>query len=206
VPEEFEAKHTPYVNLALAELSVLREEIKSRSGYQHAFINLAITALGVLAGIAVSQKDARVLLLIPLLSAPLGLLWIDHHTVIQTIGETIVSVKRTLAERIAMPQLLDPSGAAIADTILERENSMPRGGSRWGPMLRFAIHPCIIFGTIPSLILLYAVAELVSSDTGRDQCIQLALVALADLGLLVLFFYYWVESCVRPRTWVKVGN
>jgi hypothetical protein len=73
--------------MALSEFSALRNEIGSRSTAQHTLINLSITAIGAVVGFALAQKgELSLLLLLPILSPSLGMLYIDHAINIKHIG------------------------------------------------------------------------------------------------------------------------
>jgi hypothetical protein len=76
--------------IALAEFSALRNEIGSRSTAQHTLINLSITAIGAVVGFALAQKgNLSLLLLLPILSPSLGMLYLDHALNIMNIGNYI---------------------------------------------------------------------------------------------------------------------
>jgi hypothetical protein len=76
--------------MALSEFSALRNEIGSRSTAQHTLINLSITAIGAVVGFALAQKgNLSLLLLLPILSPSLGMLYLDHAINIMNIGNYI---------------------------------------------------------------------------------------------------------------------
>ena len=76
--------------MALAEFSALRNEIGSRSSAQHTLINLSITAIGAVVGFALAKEGSLVLLLLlPILSPSLGMLYLDHAINITNIGNYI---------------------------------------------------------------------------------------------------------------------
>ena len=71
----------------LAEFSALREEIQNRSGLQQALVGLNLTAIATLGGLVLSNRASiQVLLVLPILSLTLGLMWIDHYRVIVELG------------------------------------------------------------------------------------------------------------------------
>jgi hypothetical protein len=76
--------------MALSEFSALRNEIGSRSTAQHTLVNISITAIGTVGGFALAQKgDLSLLLLLPILSPSLGMLYLDHAINIMNIGNYI---------------------------------------------------------------------------------------------------------------------
>jgi hypothetical protein len=78
------------VRLASAAFADRRGEINERSRAQHTIIQIAVTAVGTVLGFVLGAKaDPRVLLVIPLISTPLGMLYLDHGLNIANIGEFI---------------------------------------------------------------------------------------------------------------------
>lgn len=68
-------------DVRLAEFAALRQGMAQRAAQEHALIGLNLTALGTIVGFVVTQKAGEELLLVvPLVSSTLGLLWLDHHT------------------------------------------------------------------------------------------------------------------------------
>jgi hypothetical protein len=85
---------TPYdpesIRLASAAFADRRGEINERSRAQHTIIQIAVTAVGTVLGFVLGTKaDQRVLLVLPLISTPLGMLYLDHGLNIANIGEFI---------------------------------------------------------------------------------------------------------------------
>jgi hypothetical protein len=78
------------VQVALAEFSALRAEIKDRSSLAWTLVNLNLTATTAVAGFALSNKSAYSLLLVlPLISPAFGMLFIDHSLNIRKLGSYI---------------------------------------------------------------------------------------------------------------------
>jgi hypothetical protein len=73
-----------------AEYSGLRSEIDRRSGEQFQLLSLSLTVFGVIVGISFAKDSTewgtRLLLLPPILSSLMGLLWLDHDRAILAIG------------------------------------------------------------------------------------------------------------------------
>jgi hypothetical protein len=78
----------PTVTVLLSQFDALREEIKTRSTAQTTLLTANITAIGVISGLAFSDRGAgaQILLVVPILSPMLGMLWIDHAINIGCIG------------------------------------------------------------------------------------------------------------------------
>jgi len=72
---------------ARAKFAAYRQEILERSGHQHALLALNLTTVAALAGFVLTDHaDSRLLLLLPVLSGSIGLLWCDHAWSIESIG------------------------------------------------------------------------------------------------------------------------
>jgi hypothetical protein len=73
-----------------AEYSGLRSEIDRRSGEQFQLLSLSLTVFGVIVGVSFAKDSTewgrRLLLLPPILSSLMGLLWLDHDRAILAIG------------------------------------------------------------------------------------------------------------------------
>jgi hypothetical protein len=77
----------------LAEFVALRGEIAQRSGFQQALIVLNLATVGSIVGVVVSHTQLKVLLLVvPVVSPTLGLLWLDHHRNIRRISDYLASL------------------------------------------------------------------------------------------------------------------
>lgn len=73
-----------------AEFAAYREEILTRSGHQYTLLALDLTALTAIGGFVLSDKaDRLLLLLLPIVSSSIGLLWYDHARNIDSLGDYI---------------------------------------------------------------------------------------------------------------------
>ena len=80
---------TGLLNLTVAEFNALRGEIKDRSTIAYTLMNINITATTAIAGFVLSSKaDPILLLILPLLSPALGMLFVDHSYNIDNLGAT----------------------------------------------------------------------------------------------------------------------
>jgi hypothetical protein len=78
------------IGVLLAQFNACRGEILARSASQATLMGLNISAVGVIAGFYFSaHADPRLLLVIPLLSPMLGIIWQDHAINIGNIGRFI---------------------------------------------------------------------------------------------------------------------
>ena len=77
------------VDAVLAEFAAMRAEIDRRSNEQHALMGLSITATATLAAFVISKDRYELLPLVPVLTAVLGMRWLDHHRRIREIGDYI---------------------------------------------------------------------------------------------------------------------
>src|SRR5262245_60944942 len=90
------------LNVVLAEFNALRGEIKDRASAAYTLLNLNITATTAVAGFVLSSKaDAILLLILPLLSPALGMLFVDHSYNITNLGSYLNSRLRPLATAAA---------------------------------------------------------------------------------------------------------
>lgn len=73
-----------------AEFAAYRQEILTRSGHQYTLLALDLTALTAIGGFVLSDKaDRLLLLLLPIVSSSIGLLWYDHARNIDSLGDYI---------------------------------------------------------------------------------------------------------------------
>lgn len=130
---------------ALTEFEALRREISDRSAAQTTILNLNLTALAALATLVLANKlDPVTLLVIPLLSACLGMLYFDHATNIDQLGRYIQNNLARTVRRLADNQ--DIFGYEERVRAHER-TFIPRGLSMGVPLL-------IIFGGVPTGVLI----------------------------------------------------
>jgi hypothetical protein len=79
-----------------AEFAAYRQEISDRSGHQHTLLTLNLTVLSVIGGFVLSDKaNPLVMLLLPIVSGAIGLLWYDHARNIDSLGDHI---RRSLSQ------------------------------------------------------------------------------------------------------------
>jgi hypothetical protein len=169
------------LNVVVAEFNALRKEIADRSITSYTLLSLNITASGTVVGFVISGKaDPLLLLVLPVFSPSLGMLFIDHSTTIVGIGNYINSTLRPLAQEFA------------PDTrILAWEQRVDEHELR----ARFRI-----FATGIPLTILFAgvpVGALVFSFTSVEEIWSWAL-WVAGVVLVGLFLVYWIDWQSRP--------
>jgi hypothetical protein len=83
---------------ARAEFAAYRQEILHRSSQQYTLLALDLTALTAIAGFVLSDNaDRLLLLLLPIVSGSIGLLWYDHARNIDSLGTYILKNMQSFA-------------------------------------------------------------------------------------------------------------
>jgi hypothetical protein len=147
-----EAGGNPAVlQVALAEFSALRSEIKDRSSYAWALVNLDITATAALFGFVLSKSaDPKLLLALPLLAPALGLLFLDHAYNINNLGSYIGKRLR--------PIVLEAAGSA---DLLGYEEAMDRYEEhRFLRLVPLGLPITLLFSALPAGALIFVVPSL----------------------------------------------
>lgn len=169
------------VDVALAEFTALRNEIAGRAGWAWTLFNLNMTASAAIAGFVLSDKaDPLLLLLIPLISSCLGMLFIDHSLNIRNIGHYIDSEVR--------PIIIQKTDN---DKLLAYEHFVGRHEQE--KFLRFiplAIPVCSWFAILPSASIIYLLKVV---NTG----LAWSLWAIGLLSVLV-FVGLWLSFVLSP--------
>jgi len=178
MPDEKDA-----IDILLAEFNALRAEIGARSAAQATMMQLAVTAFGALAGLTFTQYgDHRLLLLIPIISTILGLIWLDHAANISNIGDFI---KNQL-----MPAL---QKAAQMETLPDYETVVRKYERTPGAFIRvFGLPPFLIFVLMP------VVAMVLAWDIRTRDWLFWTL-QIFDVVLLIAFIARWLPFLESPR-------
>ena len=171
------------IAILLAEYQALRAEIQARSAAQSTMMQLTITALGALAALSFTQYGDRVmLLLIPVISTILGLVWLDHAANISNIGDFIMQHLWPALRAASQAEKLPDYEAAV------RSYERTPGG-----FLRlFGLPPFLIFILVP------VVAIVVAFDSSSRDWLFWTLV-IVDLALLLVFALTWLPYLDSPR-------
>ena len=187
VKPEYASTHATIV---IAMFNSLREEIKTRSTAQAGLVTLNVTAIGVLGGVffGKAENTPEILLLIPMVSSVLGMLWMDHAISIANQGDFI--------EKVVMPELMK----SIDLPVIPDYEVRIRGMEKRVGLRRFVLGAPIllIFLGIPFVALLYAVSVAPSATTPRFLG-----PAIVSLVLLAVFLWMWVQAIGRgAEIWI----
>jgi hypothetical protein len=172
------------IAVLLAQFNACRAEIQARSSNQAAVVNLNMTAISILAGYYfVYHADPLVLLIIPLLSPMLGIIWADHAINIGNLGRFIQHKLMPLLRRTLNHDLPD------------YEVWIRAFEQRMGPRLLLLIAPMLlIFAILPAAALALAWAVAVTKDK--------LFWALAGTGVaLILIFGGYSIAILLGWTW-----
>jgi hypothetical protein len=178
-----------HATIVLAIYNSLRDEIKTRSTAQAGLVALNVTAIGVLGGFYFGKPESppEILLLIPMVSSVLGMLWIDHAINIANQGSFI--------QNVVMPELMQ---SIDLPSIPNYEVSIRGMEQRAGLRLFVLGAPIfLIFAGIPLAAMLYAfyVAPSIKAAGFLGP-------AIVSCMLLAVFLWLWVQAIGRgSRIW-----
>ncbi len=177
-----ETDKTLTINILLAEFGALRKEISDRSSAQHGLMTLNLTAITALGGFALSNVQYRLLLLlIPLLSPAIGMLYLDHGFNIAQIGAYLGRELQRACQ--AVTSGVTPCGY----------ESVVRGyEGRLVRRLVFAVPTLLMFAGAPAV----ALALVYPAATGWASVLWIAGLAL----LLAYLLFWWVFVAAPLRT------
>jgi hypothetical protein len=173
-----------HATIVLAIFNSLRDEIKTRSTAQAALVGLNVTAIGVLGGFffGKAENPPEILLLIPMVSSVLGMLWIDHAINIANQGSFI--------QKVVMPELMQ---SIDLPSIPNYEVSIRCMEKRAGLRLFVLGTPILlIFAGIPLAAMLYAFYVAPSTTTARFLG-----PAIVSCILLAVFLWLWIQAIGR---------
>ena len=155
-PEAHPETNSKLLDVALAEFKALRDEIGSRATSSHTLININVVASGVIGGLVVNNPGrVELLLLLPILSPVLGLLWLDHANNIRNIGDYINTTLRPL-----MASLLDAESTAVLAWEEHVDQYERRALLRFLPL---GVPVLVLFAAIPLVSLARTAGDIGSS-------------------------------------------
>ena len=171
------------IAILLAEFGALRTEIAGRSAAQATMMQLAVTAFGALAGLAFTEYgDHRLLLLIPIISAILGLIWLDHAANISNIGDFITTeimpALKTAADMEYLPDY---------EVFVRKYERTPGGFFR-----TFGLPPFLIFILVPLVAMIMAL-------NAPQHGFLFWILLLVDVALLTVVTIRWRPFLNSPR-------
>jgi hypothetical protein len=145
---------TPKNELALSvvldEFKALRDEIQNRATAAYTILNINITAIAAVAGLLLSKKgDLRLLLILPLVSPSLGLLFVDHSLNIRNLGRYINHRLRPLVDEFTS----DPRLLRYEVFVTEYE------GNKLLRLLPLALPLTLLFAAVPLAALMFLCFE-----------------------------------------------
>ena len=183
----------PVVMSALvAEFNAMRGEIIFRATSQATLMQINIAAAGTVAVFALAEKSrALTMIIIPILSPILGILWLDHDATIMKLGLFIKNKLKPAYRRI-VPTFDFPDYESYADGA----DALPT--PRFA-ILNFTIAVFSTFGALPLAALLYVIYH-----QGRQNLFVFEFMAPAILAvlLLVTFFVQFVRRFgLSPARW-----
>lgn len=142
------------ITVLLAQFNACRAEIQARSSNQAAVVNLNITAIGIIGGYYfVYHANPIVLLIIPLLSPMLGIIWADHAINIGNLGRFI--------QRRLMPTLSETLNHELPDYEVWIRTFEQQKGRR---LLLLIAPMLLIFAILPTAALILACAVALARD------------------------------------------
>jgi hypothetical protein len=176
------------LQVTLAEFSVLRAEISKRSEAQNSLISLNITALGTVGGFVLSQRaDLKLLLLLPILSPVLGILYLDHGTNIANIGRYIDERIKPVFSNLAQ----SPSQTGYSPLLLEYESFARKYEQRMLlRFLTFGIPIFTIFCGLPGIALIFTILQIRNFLTFS--------IWLIGFFFVLLYLWFWIALIFQP--------
>jgi hypothetical protein len=138
------------MNAVLAEFNALRAEILFRATSQATLIQINVTAAGTIAVFALANANFRLaMIVIPILSPVLGILWLDHDATIKKLGDFIEREIKPAYQRV-IKDFTFPDYQRythVVDTL-----PIPRLS-----IVNFNIAVFVTFGLLPTGALIYVV-------------------------------------------------
>jgi hypothetical protein len=175
---EEEADKSTIVQAALAEFSAVRGEIQSRSAHQWTLVGLSVTVTAAVLGFVIPQgADPRLLLVLPLITPSLGMLFIDHAYNIRNLGSYI--------GKCLSPLIVRTTGSA---DLLRYEHEIDRYEANLFLRLVFGLPLTVVFTVMPLGAMVFVIPSLDSCWTWIVWSFGLVLV-LSELVLWLLFVF-----------------
>ncbi len=179
------------MNALLAEFNAMRAEIIFRATSQATLMQLNITAAGTVAVFALAEQGrALTMIIIPILSPILGILWLDHDATIMKLGRFIKSDLKSAYSRV-VTSFRFPDYESYVDGA----DALP--ATQFG-ILNFIIAVFATFGVLPLAALLYVIYRSWSYIWSFET---LAPVILAILLLLTFFIQFVRRFGLWPAGW-----
>jgi hypothetical protein len=160
----------------VAEFNAMRAEILFRATSQATLMQLNITAAGTVAFFALADgARALTMIIIPILSPILGILWLDHDATILKLGRFIKTDLKPTCNAVANFNLPDYERYA------EGADALP--APRFA-ILNFTIAVFATFGFLPLAALVYVIS------TWKGKLSSPAFLALSLMAVLLLLAFF----------------
>jgi hypothetical protein len=173
--------HQAAIQVILAEFGALRKEIGDRSSAATTLLNINITASATVVGFVLSNKASPLLLLLlPILSPALGMLFVDHAYNILNLGDYI---KETLA-----PELRNMTGHRGLLGYEERIDTYEQ--SRIRRFLPLGLPVALTFALSPIAALFFSIRSL---ETPWSWAIW-----AFGLVMVIIYLYLWIIFLLIP--------
>jgi sorbitol-specific phosphotransferase system component IIC len=179
------------MNALLAEFNGMRAEIIFRATSQATLMQLNITAAGTVAVFALAEEGRSLtMIIIPILSPILGLLWLDHDATITKLGHFIKTrLKPAYGEVV--------KGFCFPDYQSYAESADAIPATKMG-ILNFIIAVFATFGALPLAAFLYVIYHY-WEHLGSFQVLAPAILAI--LLLLTFFIEFLRRFGLWPAGW-----
>lgn len=179
------------IAVLLAQFNACRAEIQARSANQAATITLNITAVGIIAGYYFSAHgDPMVLLVIPLISPMLGIIWADHAINIGNLG------------RFIQTRLMPTMSAVLHSNLPDYEVTVRAFERQRGQRLILLVAPMLLlFAVLPVAALLLAFAAVHPHDLRFWSLSVIGAVLVLVFGgysVSILFGWIWGAEAAAP--------
>ena len=179
------------MNALVAEFKAAKAEIMFRASSQSTLMQLNITAAGTVVGFVFANKaDPLTLVVIPILSPVLGILWIDHHQTIIKLGNFIKGMH------------VDYYNKAVGFPFPDYQNykdAADMGGSSKLVIYNFIIAVFITFGFLPAAVLVYAAFQVPNAFSANFLAPAVLAIALL-LMFISQFISRFLLSTSDPRS------
>lgn len=166
----------------LAEYNAYKTEVNNRTSVQNALLRLHVTALTVIIGTMIVQPDFGpwLIFLVPIESAMFGLLWLDHATRIEELGQFFAEIERNVSDLLKHPGIM-----SMENRFADLSHSEVRRPI--APGLLFVLTfggSCLL--TFPAVLVLWLADPSVYTGSSERLILSIFLLIL-DLSLLILY-------------------
>jgi len=180
------------IAIVLAQFNACRAEILARSASQGVVVNLNITAMSILAGYYfVYHANPLVLLVIPLVSPMLGIIWADHAINIGNLG------------RFIQFRLMPILNTTLKCELPDYEVFIRSFEQQKGPRLVLLVAPMLLlFALLPAGAVILASAAAAVRDPLFWSLFSIGTVLILIFGgysIAILFGWTWKEPSSLPN-------